>query len=108
MSVFGDRVKRLLEKKDMTQLELAESVQTSNANISRYISSDREPRAEMALKIADALDTTVDYLYGRTNNPSRDPAVAASINSPDGYDSLSDEQRAQIQNLIDLFNKGDK
>lgn len=108
MNVFGERLKRLLTKKDITQYELADIVQTTDATISRYITGKREPRADTALKIADALDTTVDYLYGRTNNPSRDPAVAASIDSPDGYDSLSDEQRAQIQNLIDLFNKGDK
>lgn len=108
MTIFGERLNRLLNRKGISQTELAEMVDTTASNISRYISTDREPRAEIALHIADALGTTVDYLFGRTNNPHNEVSAAAMIDAPDGYDSLTDDQKEQIQNLIDMLNEGNK
>lgn len=61
---FGRRLSTLLQKQGMTQKELADRVNTTEATLSRYISGDREPKAEMVANIATALHTTSDYLLG--------------------------------------------
>lgn len=62
MAEFGDRLKELIEKKGITQKELAEAVDCTDAAITHYIKGDRIPRASVLAKIAITLDTTSDYL----------------------------------------------
>ncbi|MBR6880284.1 MAG: helix-turn-helix transcriptional regulator [Clostridiales bacterium] len=59
---IGERMRNLLEKKNMSQKELATTVGCTEAAISHYIKGDRVPRASVMAKIAEALDTTSDYL----------------------------------------------
>lgn len=62
MASIGVRIKSLLDKKGLTQKELANAVGCTEAAISHYIKGDRVPRASVLSKIAIALDTTSDYL----------------------------------------------
>lgn len=62
MAEIGKRLKKLLEKKGMSQKELAMAVGCTEAAISHYIKGDRVPRARVLSKIAITLDTTSDYL----------------------------------------------
>lgn len=62
MTNMGERIKELLEKKNLNQKQLAEKVGCTEAAISHYIKGDRTPRASVLAKIAIALDTTSDYL----------------------------------------------
>lgn len=62
MANMGDRIKDLLERKNMTQCALANAVGCTEAAISHYIKGDRIPRASVLTKIAIALDTTSDFL----------------------------------------------
>lgn len=64
MTNFGIKVKQLLEAKNITQKELAERANTTNATISRYVNGEREPKIDVASDIARALDVSVDYLLG--------------------------------------------
>ncbi len=48
----------------MTQRDLAERLNTTEATLSRYVSGSREPKADMLANIATALNTTSDYLLG--------------------------------------------
>ena len=49
---------------NLTQKELAERINTTEATLARYVSGDREPKADMLANIATALHTTSDYLLG--------------------------------------------
>lgn len=62
MTELGRRLKELLEKKGITQKELAEMAGCTEAAVSHYIKGDRVPRSSVLAKIAVALDTTSDYL----------------------------------------------
>ena len=62
MAEIGTRIKQLLEKKGITQKELATKAGCTEAAISHYIKGDRVPRARVLTQIAIALDTTSDYL----------------------------------------------
>lgn len=62
--VFGQRILILLKKQGTTQMELADRINTTEATLSRYVTGDREPKADMLANIATALHTTSDYLLG--------------------------------------------
>ena len=61
---FGQRLLNLLQKQGITQKELADRINTTEATLSRYVSGDRVPKADMLANIATALHTTSDYLLG--------------------------------------------
>ena len=61
---FGQRLLSLLQKQGVSQKELAHRINTTEATLSRYVSGDREPKAETLANIATALHTTSDYLLG--------------------------------------------
>ena len=64
---IGARILPLLKTRGMTQRDLANKIGASEVSISRYISGARMPKANIVVYIADALNTTTDYLLGRTD-----------------------------------------
>lgn len=71
MEKFIKRLTELLEKNNMSQRELAIKIEVQEATISRYIHGDRRPTSVILSRIADALNTTSDYLLGKTDNPNK-------------------------------------
>ena len=61
---FAQRLAALLKQQGITQKELAEIVGVTEATLSRYMHSDRIPKAEILANIATALHTTSEYLLG--------------------------------------------
>lgn len=59
---FWNNVKEELEYKDLSQKELAAKTQISYNTMQSWITKDRLPDAEDAVKIAAALDVTVEKL----------------------------------------------
>lgn len=68
MNCVGEKILMLLKKMDMSQKELSELINTSEANLSRYLSGERSINTETLSNIATALHTTTDYLLGKTDN----------------------------------------
>ncbi len=64
---MGVRIAETLQKRKMTQKELAIRIGVTEGVVSRYISGDREPKPEMLANIATALHTTSDFLLGIEN-----------------------------------------
>ena len=68
MKVFGDRLTQLLEEHNLNQVEFAKILNTTAPTINKYCKG-RVPGAEIVNEIANYFDVTVDYLYGRVDNP---------------------------------------
>ena len=64
------RLKELRKKKGISQQRLATDLNTTQNTISRYETGEREPGIDDLTKIADYFNVSIDYLLGRTNNPS--------------------------------------
>lgn len=62
-----ERLKQLREAKGLTQLRLATELNVSQETISGYEIGKAVPPAEMLIKLADALDSSVDYILSRTD-----------------------------------------
>lgn len=65
MENFGKALAAIRTYRGMTQDELAQRCGISENAIARYESDRNKPRAESIVKLADALDCSVDVLLGR-------------------------------------------
>ena len=59
---FGQKITLNRKKKNWTQVELASAVGTIRDLIGKYERDDIKPSIDVAAKIADALDCSLDYL----------------------------------------------
>ncbi len=67
---FGQRLLSLRKKKGWSQPELSKKVGTSGAIVGRYERSEITPSIEVAKKLADAFNVTLDYLVGDKEVPN--------------------------------------
>lgn len=97
MSITANRIKELRKQKKLTQSELAEKINASRMAIANYETDRNNPSFAMLSLIADALDTTVDYLQGKTDN-----ALKTSHNGSDDGDEIKlTEAQKQVAYFID-------
>lgn len=64
------RLKELREKREMSQVRLGVELGINQDVISRYENLEREADYRTLLDIADFFDVSLDYLFGRTDNPN--------------------------------------
>jgi len=61
-STFGETIKQLRIKKDLSQKDLASMLGICNTTLSQYEKNKRAPKFETLLKLADILGVSTDYL----------------------------------------------
>ncbi|MNN53936.1 HTH-type transcriptional regulator Xre [compost metagenome] len=71
MMTCGDKIAALREKRGLTQEDLAAKIGISRASLSHYEKNRREPDYTTMTKLADFFHVSVDYLLGRTSEPSK-------------------------------------
>ncbi len=96
---FGERLWSLLQKQGITQKQLADRINTTEATLSRYVSGDREPKAEMLANIATSLNTTSDYLLGIEKDEFDFPRVERLL-ARNSSNMTDKERRALISALF--------
>ena len=63
------RLQELRKQKKLSQLKLALDLNMNQNIISRYENGEREADYETLLRFADYFNVSLDYLFGRTDNP---------------------------------------
>ncbi len=63
---FAERLQELRKKNKFSQEELAKQVDIHVNVLGRYERGDSNPSIEVATKLADALNVSLDYLVGKT------------------------------------------
>lgn len=61
---FGEKLDEALTMRHIKQREFAKAVGTSEVSISRYISDKRNPKINTAVKMANILNVSLDWLCG--------------------------------------------
>ena len=102
---FADRLKDLRKGKNISQADLANSIQVHFTQVSRYERGETKPNAEAMTKLAKALDTTVDYLM---NGSTDDVAVEAGLDKEligrfKQVKDLNPEDKKTVLSLLDAF-----
>lgn len=67
MKIF--RLKELREKRKISQVRLAVELDLNQNSVSRYENGVREADYRTLLAFADYFNVSLDYLFGRTDNP---------------------------------------
>ena len=62
---FGKRLMDSRKERNLSQEELAKMIGTQGPAIGRYERETAKPTIEVATKLADALDVSLDYLVGQ-------------------------------------------
>lgn len=62
--ILSKRIKELRQEKNLTQRQLAEKANTTATSISAYEKGKKTPTIEVLCNIANALETSVDWLCG--------------------------------------------
>lgn len=65
---FGERIILTRKQLKWSQDELAKKIGTSAPIIGRYEREEIKPSIEVAVKLADALNVSLDYLLGKSDN----------------------------------------
>ena len=103
MSDIGGRIIALREMLNLSQIGLARQVGLSATTLSKYEKNLREPRADIIIKLADALQTSSDYLLGRVDDPApaRKDAAWAKLNREEaalleGFRRLPEREKGRL------------
>lgn len=67
MAIYTDILKELRKDKNLTQGDMAQFFNIKQSMYSMYESGRRTMKIEMLCKLADVLETSTDYILGRTS-----------------------------------------
>ncbi|MDY3982208.1 helix-turn-helix domain-containing protein [Paraeggerthella sp. LCP19S3_G8] len=100
---FGQRLLDILEDRDMTRADLCRLTGLKSSNLVPYIKNpDASPKLSTAVKIADALDVSLDYLAGRTEKKAIRYEDAETQRLADGFSQLNRDGRSAIKEQLDF------
>ena len=99
---FGQRLLTLRKQKCWSQPELSKNIGTSGAIIGRYERGEITPSIEVAKKLADAFNATLDYLVGDKKVPNilQDQTMLRRWQE---IDTLEPSEQTRILSVMDSF-----
>jgi transcriptional regulator with XRE-family HTH domain len=68
--MFGQRIRKLRHTCGLTMKELGQQLSLAESTISGYESESRKPDIETLHKLADYFEVNVDYILGRSDDPT--------------------------------------
>ena len=86
MKIIGERLRSLRESVRLSQGKLAKEFGVSQSALARYEIDDSTPSPEVFLKYADYFDVSLDYIFGRTDDPHGmiyNNCVKLGLNNPE-------------------------
>lgn len=89
---FHDRLLEIMDRRNLKQVDICELTGLSSAQANHLVSGrTKDPKLSTAIKIADALGVSLDYLAGRESPPSK-PAYsdARQQRMNEAYEQMSD------------------
>jgi len=87
MGTVGERIKLAREKKGLKQEKLGELIGTHTVTISRWERGINQPNSDTLNRIAHALEISVAYLTGETDDPKRYTSRLLELVGTDGNES---------------------
>jgi transcriptional regulator with XRE-family HTH domain len=101
---IGDRIKELRTSKNFTQSALAEQVGLSYIQIGRYEKGKSKPSSRALQQLAEALDTTTDYIMnGGTEQVQAQLADRELLRQFQEVEQMPERDKSIVKELIDAF-----
>ena len=102
---IGKRISELRKEKNWSQSDLANAVDASRDIIGKYERGENSPSIEMATKLAEALDITVDYLLGKERFGKYDKEAIKRL---EGIQKMDEATRSKLFDIIDTYIRDSK
>lgn len=99
-SSFGERLQELLKSRDITQKEFSKLAGVTESAMSHYVKGDRIPRATVLARIADALNTTTEYLLNGSASDTNEEVKYAKKLIARNVSNMSREEKMEIINIL--------
>src|ERR1700754_4248713 len=96
---LGQQITALRKKKGISQADLGKRVETSGDIIGRYERDEVKPSIEVVIRMADALEVSLDYLVGKTDME----LDSSTLNRIREVTALPDEDRKQVFMVVDAL-----
>ena len=96
---LGRQITALRKSKKLSQTELGKLASTSGDLIGRYERDEVKPSIEVAIKIADGLGVSIDYLVGKTDLEI-DQSVLKRL---EDISKLPEESKQQVFMVVDAL-----
>ncbi|PFR93558.1 helix-turn-helix domain-containing protein [Priestia megaterium] len=106
-NILGQRIKEQRKKLKITNVDIARELNVHKSTVSNWIAGHRVPEAQTLADLAKILNTSQDYLTGKTANPLPFDAVVdvkELLNNRElVYDNkpITDEQRAMFLGVLE-------
>lgn len=97
---FGSRIVQARKDKSMSQDALAKALKTTPTTVGRYERDEVKSSIEMAAKIAEMLEVSLDYLIGSSTDYIKDKNMLKRLND---IATFSQEERDHILFAIDAM-----
>jgi transcriptional regulator with XRE-family HTH domain len=99
--MLSQRIKEERLRIGLSQEELGKKLSVSQQAVNKWENSKSNPDSEMIRKMADLFDCTIDYLVGRTDDPT--PLALAAHRSDDPLSELPPEARKSLEEFQDYI-----
>ena len=103
---FGERLKESRIRKGLKQSELAKEVGVSSNTISSYENGGKMPSLDIAFRIANALDESLDYMCSDIKNSRSGKTSINARLAVINIIELSDAIKLEIETPIDPYSEG--
>jgi transcriptional regulator with XRE-family HTH domain len=95
---IGEHIMLLRKQKGLSQAELGKAIGTSGDVIGRYERDVISPSIEVIIKVADALEVSIDFLVGKTKMV----LDKQTVKRLEDISKLPDDNKNFVLNLIDM------
>ena len=107
MISIGIQIQELRKQNGLNQSQLADKIGVSLTQLQRYENKGVQPPADVLKKLADAFNTSIDFLvYGNTEQKAqqsiKDNELLAQFKAVEELDS---KDKSTIKDIIDAFIK---
>ncbi len=96
---LGNKITELRKLKNLSQSQLAKNIEVSREIIGRYERNDATPSIDVAKRIAEALDVSLDYLVGN----SEQKLDTDTRNKMQEINKLKPEDKKMVFTFLDAF-----
>jgi transcriptional regulator with XRE-family HTH domain len=97
---IGHKIAELRKQKNVSQVDFAKLVGVSREMIGRYERDEVIPSIEVAKKIADALEVSLDYLAGGTQKAAVDKQTLKLINDIEDLEPAVKDKLLYLANAV--------
>lgn len=97
---IGSRITELRKEKGLSRSELGELIGTSSAIIGRYERDEMLPSIEIAQKIANALDVSIDFLAGNSSVVLKNNNMIKRL---EAINEMPNDEQSKIFGVVDAL-----